>query len=232
MAKINAIFGKGTGKCGPLVFQINGGVQIMKEKAAKVNNPQTDAQIEQRAKLKLMSQLAAAFAPAIAIKKDGLKSARNQFVSRNIGDCTFANDKASIDLTTIKLTNSDANKVNVEGGAIAQGQITLSGNVPDASGIEKVVLVTTKINEDGSLSIVAIAIADVAADHTYTQAIACDRSGGYYYAYGVKFANSAAKSKFENYVATATPTTATLDVVGAMSASIGDAQGTTGVKFE
>lgn len=229
--KLTGIFGKGTGRKGDAVFAVSGGEQIVRQYNPNVSNPNSDGQVEQRAKLKLMSQLAAALAPALAFKKQGLVSARNQFVSKNIGDCTFANDKASIDLTKIRLTNTDANKVHVESSEIAQESVTLSGDVPAASGIEKVVLVTTKINVDDSLSIVAMAVADVAADHTYTQAIACDRGGGYYYAYGVKFANAAAKIKFENYVASGNPTTATLEVIGAMSVSAGEAQGTVGVKF-
>ena len=104
MAKLNPIFGKATGKVGGSVFQINSGVQIWKEKPVKVSNPNTDAQAEQRAKLKLMSQLAADLQQTIAFQKKGLVSARNQFISANIGKCTYGNNGAEVEITELDLT--------------------------------------------------------------------------------------------------------------------------------
>lgn len=104
MAKINPLLGKGTGKVGAFLLQVNSGVQILKEKPVKVANPQTDAQVEQRAKLKLMSQLAADMAQSIGFQKSGLVSARNQFISKNIEKCTFEDNEAKIQLADIDLT--------------------------------------------------------------------------------------------------------------------------------
>lgn len=77
------LLGKGTGKLGSSVFAISGGEQIVREYNPKVSNPNTTGQMQQRAKFKLLSQLAVVFAPYLGFGKIGLKSARNQFVSRN-----------------------------------------------------------------------------------------------------------------------------------------------------
>ena len=53
--KLNGIVGKGTGKLGASVFAISGGEQIVRQYNPVVSNPNTDAQVAQRAKLKLMS---------------------------------------------------------------------------------------------------------------------------------------------------------------------------------
>lgn len=104
MAKINPLLGKGTGKVGAFLLQVNSGVQILKEKPVKVANPNTDAQVEQRAKLKLMSQLAADLSQSLGFQKNGLVSPRNQFVSANIGKCTYEDGEAKIQLSKIELT--------------------------------------------------------------------------------------------------------------------------------
>lgn len=101
------LLGKGTGKLGSSVFAISGGEQIVREYNPKVSNPNTSLQVEQRAKFKLMSQLAAAFAPFFGFTKKGLTSARNQFVAKNIGLVDYnAVNGASVHLENIALTPS------------------------------------------------------------------------------------------------------------------------------
>lgn len=101
------LLGKGTGKLGSSVFAISGGEQIVREYNPKVSNPNTQLQIEQRAKFKLMSQLASLFAPVLGFSKQGLKSARNQFVKKNIKHAEISGtDMATIDMLAIELTNS------------------------------------------------------------------------------------------------------------------------------
>ena len=102
--KLNGFVGKGTGKLGASVFAISGGEQIVRQYNPQVSNPNTDAQIEQRAKLKLMSQLAADLSQSLGFQKNGLVSARNQFVSANIGKCTYEDGEAKIQLSKIELT--------------------------------------------------------------------------------------------------------------------------------
>ena len=80
--KLNGFVGKGTGKLGSSVFAVSGGEQIVRQYNPNVSNPNTDAQVAQRAKFKLMSQLAAVLAPGLAFKKDSLVSPRNKFIKK------------------------------------------------------------------------------------------------------------------------------------------------------
>lgn len=89
MGKVTSLYGKTTGKIGSIVFSTSGGETIAREYNPHVANPNTSAQIDQRARMKLMSQISAALAPALAYTKDGLVSARNKFVKRNF-DSTYA----------------------------------------------------------------------------------------------------------------------------------------------
>ncbi len=57
MAKQTSLFGKISGKLGAVVFSTSGGATISREYNPHVANPNTDAQINQRARMKLMSQL-------------------------------------------------------------------------------------------------------------------------------------------------------------------------------
>lgn len=102
--KLQGIFGKGSGKLGNAVFAVSGGEQLVKEYNPRVSNPNTPAQVEQRAKFKLLSQLAAVFSPAMAFRKMGLVSARNQFVSKNFGIAEYDEGKAKFDLEKVRLT--------------------------------------------------------------------------------------------------------------------------------
>lgn len=83
--KLNAANGKGVGKKGNSVFSINHGVQIEREYNGNVNNPQTPAQVGQRARFKLISQVSAAVEPVLVFRRKGLLSPRNIFTRRNMG---------------------------------------------------------------------------------------------------------------------------------------------------
>lgn len=104
--KLVGITGTGTGKLGSSVFAVNSGVQIVRQYQPVVSNPSTEAQVAQRAKLKLASQLARDLSPAIAIPKDGLVSSRNGFIAANFKSLSFDNGTASVDLDTLDLTKS------------------------------------------------------------------------------------------------------------------------------
>lgn len=147
--KLNGIIGKGTGKLGSSVFAISGGEQVVREYNPVVSNPNTEAQIAQRAKLKLMSQIGAVLAPALGFKKLGLVSARNQFVSKNIGLCTYENKEAKVNLPGLDLTGSvrslPALLITTEGAANL-------ASAPDAS-VKSVVYVNVLQNEDNKLEI-------------------------------------------------------------------------------
>lgn len=213
--KLNGIFGTGSGKVGNAVFATSAGVQIVRPYQSKVTNPNTDAQVAQRAKFKLLSQLAAAMAPVIVIPKNGLVSARNRFVTKNIPLATYADDKASIVLTAIQLTDSSTSLPALDASSAA-GQPTidveLSGNV---SGLfEKVRYVLFKKTEDAKLQLVAQHVHEVNssmedfAQYTFTGVT----EGNYViYAYGMNPKNASASVGYNNYDTEAGEKTADLE---------------------
>lgn len=108
MGKVTSLYGKTMGKIGSIVFSTSGGYTIAREYNPHVANPNTQAQVNQRARMKLMSQLSAALDPVIAMQKEGLVSKRNKFVSRNFGLCYVSNGNAQVSYENLQLTNGNA----------------------------------------------------------------------------------------------------------------------------
>lgn len=104
MGKSTSIWGKTTGKVGGLVYATSGGEQIVREYNPSVANPNTSAQVNQRARMKLMSQLSAALSPVIAMTKSGLTSKRNKFVAKNFSASYALNGTAQITYENVQLT--------------------------------------------------------------------------------------------------------------------------------
>lgn len=124
MGKTTSMWGKTTGKVGGLVYATSGGEQIVREYNPSVANPNTTAQVNQRARMKLMSQLSAALAPVVAMTKDGLISKRNKFVKRNFGASYALNGVAQISYENIQLTE----------GSTGLPQIVASANISAIGG--------------------------------------------------------------------------------------------------
>lgn len=101
------MWGKTTGKVGGLVYATAGGEQIVREYNPNVSNPSTDAQVDQRARMKLMSQLSASLAQSIAMTKDGLTSKRNKFVKRNFEFSYALNGTAQVSYENLQLTEGN-----------------------------------------------------------------------------------------------------------------------------
>lgn len=100
---------KGSGKLGNLVCSTVAGETIARDYNPEVANPNTEAQTEQRAKFKLMSQLSSVMAPVIAIPKDKAQSSRNLFVRKNMGATVYDGVQAAINLNKVQLTNGNSN---------------------------------------------------------------------------------------------------------------------------
>lgn len=219
--KLNGIFGTGSGKTGNAVFATSAGKQIVRTYQPKVTNPNTDAQIAQRAKFKLLSQLAAAMAPIIVIPKSGLVSARNRFVKKNIPLATFADDKASIELTDIQLTDSNTTFPNlvVESGADPLAvQVELAN--PVVGLFEKVRYALFKKTEDSKLQLVAQAVVEVSAtgggyaQHSFTPV---NEGEFVVYGYGMNPKGASASVGYNNYDTEAGESSADLETTSRIS---------------
>lgn len=118
MGKVTSLYGKTSGKIGSIVFSTSGGETIAREYNPHVANPNTQAQVNQRARMKLMSQLSAALSPVIAMTKDGLTSKRNKFVKKNFGSSYALNGVAQISYENVQLTEGSVGLPQVAVAAV------------------------------------------------------------------------------------------------------------------
>lgn len=122
MGKVTSLYGKTTGKIGSIVFSTSGGETIAREYNPHVANPNTTAQVNQRARMKLMSQLSTALAPIIAMTKEGLVSKRNKFVKRNFINSQALNGTAQVSYENIQLTEGSLGLPQILGGLVDMGE--------------------------------------------------------------------------------------------------------------
>lgn len=223
--KLNGILGKGTGKLGSSVFAITGGVQVMREYNPNVSNPNTDAQINQRAKFKLMSQIAADLASVIVIPKDGLVSARNRFVSKNIVLVEAVNGEASVNYVALQLTASDSTFPAVTGSIDEQGNLGVALAKMPAADVQKVVYCAFAKDDTNQLSLIGTTVIDRSETINNFAATFANAADAYVvYAYGIKASAIAANPNYDNYVIEGATDIARL--VASRSISL-DASGTT-----
>lgn len=123
MGKSTAMWGKTNGKVGGLVYSTSGGVQIVREYNPNVANPSTTAQVNQRAKMKLMSQISATLSPIIAMTKEGLVSRRNKFVSTNFNYAYASGGVAQVSYENLQVTEGQLGLPMITGAA-ADGRLS------------------------------------------------------------------------------------------------------------
>lgn len=184
--KLKGIFGKGSGKLGNAVFAVSGGEQLVKEYNPRVSNPNTPAQVEQRAKFKLLSQLATALAPALAYKKNGLVSARNQFVSKNIASAGYEEEKANVALSALDLTGGARPKVVGYGQYDAQTGWSLALETAAPDNIKAVVYVLASYDDYNQFGVVKVALVVQAGnERLFPVVVKADNSSKVLYCYGI-----------------------------------------------
>lgn len=162
MGKVTSLYGKTTGKIGSIVFSTSGGETIAREYNPHVANPNTISQVNQRARMKLMSQLSAALAPVIAMRKEGLTSARNKFVQRNFGSSYASDGVAQISYENVQLTSGNAGlpQIKWETAEVSNVPTLIAyfSDVPSAS-ISRVIWCLFRKTDEGKLEYVNSLIA-------------------------------------------------------------------------
>ena len=118
MGKVTSLYGKTTGKIGSIVFSTSGGETIAREYNPHVANPSTMPQVNQRARMKLMSQLSASLSPVIAMTKEGLVSRRNKFVKKNFDNSYALNGVAQISYENVQITEGSTGLPQVVASAV------------------------------------------------------------------------------------------------------------------
>lgn len=151
MATMQGITGKVSGKMGAAVFRVREGQQVVTQYNPIVKNPNTTGQQSQRAKFKLMSQLAAVMAPAmgsfiIKVRKEGGKqSQRNAFTQANFPLVEVTSDNqemvAKIPMEQVKLTSSFRNLPSIT-ATNAGASFTVEFNTDPAPEVKTIRLVT------------------------------------------------------------------------------------------
>lgn len=92
-------------KAGLVTYKV-GETMLAREYIPHPANPRTEKQVAHRAKIKLLSQIAAVFRPIIAIFPTSGKSSRSIFARLNFPKITAVGTTAEIDFTSVSLTDS------------------------------------------------------------------------------------------------------------------------------
>lgn len=154
MGKTTSMWGKTTGKVGGLVYATAGGEQIVREYNPNVANPSTQAQVDQRARMKLMSQLSAALSPVLAMTKDGLVSKRNKFTKINFPASYALDGVAQITYENVQITEGNTGLPALSSQGIVSDNllnIVLSLSSEPSTTINRVVYCLFKKSNEGKI---------------------------------------------------------------------------------
>lgn len=200
MAKIYGLFGSMTGKLADVVMSVRNGEQIARKYQPVVFNPQTEAQVAVRARLKLMSQLSAVFGKTIAIPREGAVSSRNLFTKVNFPLTTYVNSEADINMLGLQVTRSTVGLPPLSIQRTASN-ITMALSTPDRS-IDRVVYLIVVRGVDEKLrmgSTVVVSNSDTGLfEATVGSAAPTASEGVFVYAYGVRDNSETARAIFGN----------------------------------
>lgn len=139
MAKIYGINGSISGRQGNNVFAVLRGETILRKYQPIVANPNTEAQIEARAKFKEISQFGSII-PAKAvmgmtkIARQKNVTVRNAFTSLNIkdGNVTFSSNAATIDYTKVQFSAGNVQATDISADFEESLEVDMSVKVADA----------------------------------------------------------------------------------------------------
>lgn len=199
MAKQTSLFGKISGKLGAVVFATSGGETISREYNPNVSNPSTQAQVDQRARLKLMSQLSAALAPVIAMTKDGLVSARNQFVKKNFAASYASAGMAQITYENVQLTNGNAGLPAIVATRAQETGITIQLAEDASNAVDRVVYIMYRKTSEQTLQLVqSIIVEGGGVSGTFIGSMVYTEGDLVFYAYGMLDLNANAKAAYGN----------------------------------
>lgn len=200
MAKIVGLVGSISGRIGNTVMTVRGGEQIARVYQPNVANPSTPRQVESRAKLKLLSQTSAVFAPVLAFRRQNNVSPRNLFVRANYATSTYADNKATLSLTDIDLTRGvlslPAIIANRDKDA---GTVTLRMGSLMVMDIDRLVYATMAISVDNTLRLIDYRIVEASVGNERFEVSFPDSSPALdivVYAYGIRDNTKAAKAVF------------------------------------
>lgn len=197
--KLSSILGQGKGKLGAAVFSSTNGQQIVRQYQPNVKNPNTVAQTVQRARFKLMTQIASSYAPVIAIPRSGTVSSRNMFVKKNMPLVVGTEVGAQVVYENLQITNGTRALPGVhvkrESGKLKIGLLQAP-----TSTISRVAYCAFSKDSEGQLSLEYSIIASTPGEQGTFDVETKDIPGDVvFYAYGMIDTNASATAAFENY---------------------------------
>lgn len=201
MARIYGLQGYLTGKLGSTVFAIRNGEQVARQYNPVVSNPKSEAQLQNRAKLKLLSQLSAALSPVIAMPRIGAVSSRNRFTAQNYEYTTYGNDAASIPMGDILLT---ASYTGFPGLSVVRSNGALNVTLLESAATmwDKVVYVVIRKMDTGAIAPASSQVISVAGSNGLFPAALTDVDGDCaVLAYGIRLNTQESRVRFGNIVA-------------------------------
>lgn len=198
--KIQGLIGSGSGKLGNTVFRTSGGVQVVAQYQPNVANPSTTAQVNQRAKLKLLSQVAAALSPAIVIPKEGNVSSRNIFIKRNFKQASATSGVAQLSYENLQLTNGNAGLPNIVASRNGSTSINVSLNGDATAAVDRIVYVEYRKSDENHLQYVDSQIISVGGESgNFPAVLPYVAQDAVIFAYGMKAMDDKAKAVYDDY---------------------------------
>lgn len=199
MAKGINLNSKFRGKLGAVVYSVNTGIQIAREYNPQVKNPNTMSQMNQRSRLKLASQMAAALSSVIAIPREGLVSPRNLFIKGNMDFISANEGQAMISYENIQLTKGVAGLPAVK-AARQSNRINIELVSDARKSVSRIVYIIYSKTSENQLQLVDSVVVSVAGDNgTFPSSVADFVGDVIVWAYGIKDNSSLATSKYGNY---------------------------------
>lgn len=199
MAKQTSLFGKISGKLGAVVFSTSGGETISREYNPNVANPNTEAQVDQRSRMKLMSQLSASLAPVLAMTKDGLVSKRNKFTKANFRYAYASNGVAQVSYENLQLTEGNAALPQLVFSGSAGSRALALAESAEAS-VSRVVYIIYKKTQEAKLQYVnSYIVKQPGQSGTFRLELPDLVEDNYvFYAYGMKDMSAKASAQYGN----------------------------------
>lgn len=198
--KLHGITGTGSGKLGSAVFSVTAGEQVVRQYQPIVTNPSTAKQVDNRAKMKLLSQLSAVMADVIAMPKIGSLTPRNSFVKDNYSIVTAENGAAVINLSQLSLTKGGMQIPEVIAERNADTSIDVALAMKADQLVSRVIYIMFYRNNQGELQLVDSAVVETAGEQgTFPWSFPYQQQDIIVYAYGIFDKNAKATASFGNY---------------------------------
>ena len=212
MAKVGLWLKGAKGKLAGTVLSTSRGVTTVRENVTP-SNPNTESQTLQRARFKLISQIAAAVSDAIAIPYSNGLTPRNRFVALNMGTVTAVRGirysagqaenyvEASCVLTNLQLTDSNRGLSGVNASREDGVSKVYLDNTSQNANLTHVVYNIFVKNRENTLSFVKAAVGQKGSDYSFTANVSLPEDGDIVIlAYGVRYVNEKAYAKYGNII--------------------------------